>query len=72
MGRRNFPLGGYSQPGSWDAVPASSTLRGSCAHGQPLPGGLPRRGSFQLNLEHPHLIPRGQASISRLIPQQLP
>lgn len=35
MGRRNFPLGGYSQPGSRDAGPwlasPSSTLRGGCA-----------------------------------------
>lgn len=45
MGRRNFPLGGYSQPGSRDAVPwlvsPTSTLRGSCARGQPPPV-LPR------------------------------
>lgn len=53
MGWGNFPLGGYSQPGSWDAVPwlasLTSTLRRSCAHGQPLP----------VPFQHPHLIPRG-------------
>lgn len=54
MGRRNFPLGGYSQPGSWDAVPwlvsPTSTLRGSCACGQPPPV-LPRsRGIAQKRL----------------------
>lgn len=69
---RNFPQGRYGQTGSCNVVPwlasPASTMRGSCAHGQPLhcrnPSALgiaQSKAPFlgQLNLSHPLTSSRG-------------